>query len=140
MCTIFSNFKDKKPIVYAALYISGPSEDVSKGVKEYIHYDQWTQPDYFANAKTVNYLALACMADYSKSRGGYFGIKTDKEGKLLEGAVSNIAYVLKDGSFGYPPLSKTIRGTTLTKAVKILQESNTVKEIKELEFTLDDLN
>ena len=60
------------------------------------------------------------MADYSKSRGGYFGIKTDKEGKLLEGAISNIAYVLKDGSFGHPPLAKTIRGTTLTKAIKIL--------------------
>ena len=31
--------KDKQPIVYAALYISGPSEDVSKGVKEYINFD-----------------------------------------------------------------------------------------------------
>lgn len=82
----------------------------------------WTKPHYFSNAKTVNYLELATMADYSKIRGGYFGIKTDSKGILLEGAISNIAFLLKDGRFGHPPLARTIRGTTLTKAVKIVAE------------------
>lgn len=80
----------------------------------------WTNPNYFSNAKTVNYLALATMADYSKSRGGYFGVKVDQNGNLLEGAISNVAFVTKNKIFGYPPLSKTIRGSTLTKAIKLI--------------------
>lgn len=66
-------------------------------MKEYIHPEMWTNPNYFSNAKTVNYLELATMSDYSKSRGGHFGIKTDSKGFLLEGAISNVAFVLKNG-------------------------------------------
>lgn len=100
----------------------------------------WTTPNYFSNAKTVNYLDLATMADYSKSRGGYLGIKVDPQGNLLEGAVSNIAFVLKDGTFAHPPLTKTIRGSTLSKALKIVDNhlipDGMIKSVREIELSI----
>lgn len=62
------------------------------------------------------------MADYSKMRGGYLGIKTDQNSVILEGSISNIAFVLEDKTFAFPPLEKTIRGVTLTKALKIVED------------------
>ncbi|CAD8121514.1 unnamed protein product [Paramecium sonneborni] len=136
---------NKESIVYAALYINGNvNDDSDKGVKEYIHLDMWTQPNYFSNAKTVNYLELATMADYSKVRGGYFGIKVDPQGNLLEGAISNVAFLTKDNTFGYPPLNKTIRGNTLNKALKIVDSDllpkNVVKEVKEIELNIKNID
>lgn len=104
----------------------------------------WTKPNYFSNAKTVNYLELATMADYSKTRGGYFGIKVDPQGYLLEGAISNVAFILADNTFAYPPLSKTIRGNTLNKALKIVENdllpNGTISSIKEYELNIKDIS
>lgn len=61
------------------------------------------------------------MADYSKNQGGYIGIKLDEDGNILEGAIANIAYVLNDDTFAYPPQSKTIRGTTIKDAIEIVK-------------------
>lgn len=73
------------------------------------------------------------MADYSKVRGGHFGIKVDPHGNLLEGAISNVAFMTKDHVFAHPPLSKTIRGNTLNKALKIVEgeliPNNNIKAI-----------
>lgn len=90
----------------------------------------WTDSDYLSNAKTVNYLVNSIMADYSKKNGGYIGIKLDKDGHVLvifhffickEGAIANIAFVLNDGTFAYPPMHKTIRGTTLRDSIEIVR-------------------
>lgn len=78
-------YKDKTPVIYAAIYIFNTLyfEKLYKGVEEFILKDLWTDKDYLAQAKTVNYLENSIMADYSKRQGGYQGIKLDLEGNLL---------------------------------------------------------
>lgn len=81
---------------------------MKNGVKEFTNKEIWTNPYYFANAKTVNYLAPAISADFSKKNGGYVGIRFDEKGNILEGTITNIGFVLKDNSFAYPSMKKTI--------------------------------
>lgn len=115
---------------------------MEKGCKEYIHRELGLNENYLANAKTVNYLENSLIADYSRSRGGFRGIKIDKEGNLLEGSISNIAFVMKDKSFVYPPLEKTIRGNTLSKVKEILEKDlmgTLVERIEERDVNLKEL-
>ena len=69
----------------------------------------------------MNYLAPAISADFSKKNGGYIGIRFDKKGNILEGTITNIGFVLKDNSFAYPSIKKTIQGTTLRNVIEIVK-------------------
>jgi hypothetical protein len=46
---------------------------------------------------------------------------TDENGYLLESPMSNIAFVLKDGSFNVPPFDKTLVGTTVLRIMDFVQ-------------------
>lgn len=67
-------------------------KEVSKGVKEYVTMTVEGTNEY-VHAKTVNYLDNAVMANRSKEKGGYQGIKALKNNVLLEAASANIAFV-----------------------------------------------
>lgn len=49
---------------------------------------------------------------------------------------------MKDGSFGYPPLNKTIRGTTIKSAIEIVNRdliSLNVTGVKEMDLKSEDV-
>jgi len=68
----------------------------------------------------------------------------DEGGNILEGAIANIAYVLNDDTFAYPPQSKTIRGTTIKDAIEIVKNklipNNMVTKIIEMELNINDVH
>lgn len=51
-----------------------------------------------------------------------------------EGSISNIAFVLKDGTFAYPSPEKTIRGTTLKYAIELISKELVPNLIKTIEI------
>jgi branched-subunit amino acid aminotransferase/4-amino-4-deoxychorismate lyase len=74
-----------------------------------------------SSSKTTNYLINALVTKKAKELGGYLGIMTDENGYLLESPMSNIAFVLKDGSFNVPPFDKTLVGTTVLRILEYVQ-------------------
>ena len=74
-----------------------------------------------SSSKTTNYLINALVCKKSREQGGYLGIMTDDEGNLLESPTSNIAFVLKDGSFNVPPFDKTLVGTTVLRVMEYVE-------------------
>jgi len=74
-----------------------------------------------SSSKTTNYLINALVCKKSREQGGYLGIMTDEEGNLLESPTSNIAFVLKDGSFNVPPFDKTLVGTTVLRVMEYVE-------------------
>jgi branched-subunit amino acid aminotransferase/4-amino-4-deoxychorismate lyase len=65
---------------------------VSRGVKEYVTMFVDAPKDN-VHAKTMNYQQNAVMANRSKEKGGYQGIKALKNNVLLEASSANIAFV-----------------------------------------------
>ncbi len=59
------------------------------------------------------------MANASKMKGGYVGIKAFENGVLLEASIANIAFIF-GREFASPRLQTVIKGTTLTKLLKYL--------------------
>jgi branched-subunit amino acid aminotransferase/4-amino-4-deoxychorismate lyase len=75
-----------------------------------------------SSSKTTNYLINALVCKKSREQGGYLGIMTDEDGNLLESPTSNIAFVLKDGSFNVPPFDKTLVGTTVLRVMEYVEK------------------
>lgn len=113
---------DKKPIFYACTFIPiTPYETLKDGVKEYTVSFGKQEKETISSAKSTNYLENSIVANFSKSRGGYLGIKADEDGNLLEAAIANIAIVLKSNVFLTPPPDKIVEGTTLKKCISYIE-------------------
>ena len=85
--------QDKKPIFYVSVFEPYINYDIEKeGVDEYV-VKIVKQPKELVHSKTVDYTHNALMANQSKKRGGYQGIKALENGVLLEAAVANIAFM-----------------------------------------------
>lgn len=82
-----------------------------------------------ANAKTTNYLINSLYAIEAVKRGGNLGVMIDRNGDILEGPISNIAFVFKNGDFVIPKLTKILRGTTLIECMQFI-EKKLIKEGK----------
>ena len=57
----------------------------------------------------------------SRRKGGFLGIEMDKEGYLLEGSMSTVAVLLKNGDFLVPPPDRILSGTTVLKAFDYIE-------------------
>lgn len=84
---------DKKPILYILVFEPYINEkQINFGVKEYVTKIV-DRPNEHVHAKTLNYINNAFMANQSKIKGGYQGIKALSTGVLLEAASANIAFI-----------------------------------------------
>ena len=72
-------------------YISRSVEEV--GVKDYVVKFVKEIKNELVHTKTTNYLENAMMANASKIKGGYVGIKALESGVLLEASIANVAFI-----------------------------------------------
>ncbi|KAL4457033.1 hypothetical protein ABPG74_014671 [Tetrahymena malaccensis] len=118
---IYSN--DKKPIFYACTFIpTTPYDKLKEGVKEFTVTLGQHEIENIQQAKSISYLENAIIANASKSKGGYLGIKVDENGYLLEASIASIGMILKNKEFVSPPADKIIEGTTLKKCMQFLEK------------------
>ena len=94
------------------------------------------------NIKSNNYLMRSYIATESKKLGGYLAIEADRDGYLLEGSVSTVAVLLKNGDFVVPPFKRIIPGTTAVKILKYVEkeliESGEIKQIVRREIKVEE--
>ena len=114
-------------------------KEVLKGVKEYVtmFVDGTSER---VHAKTVDYLDNAVMANKSKEKGGYQGIKALKSNVLLEAATSNIAFVFGK-EFATPRFEMVVKGTTIIKSLQFmekLKEEGTIDKISLRDITIEE--
>ena len=86
--------KDKKAVFYVFVfqpYINRSVED--DGVKQYVVKYVKDLKNELVHTKTTNYLQNAMMANASKKKGGYVGIKAFQNGVLLQASIANIAFI-----------------------------------------------
>ncbi|EGR30778.1 zinc-binding dehydrogenase family protein, putative [Ichthyophthirius multifiliis] len=121
---------DKQPIFYCCTFIPNTNVEIlNKGVKEYCVQLGEQQENMIKSAKSTNYLENAIIANTSKQKGGYQGLKIDENGNVLEAAMANIGIVLKNQEFWTPPGEKIVEGTTLKKCFQFMKEELIPKKI-----------
>ena len=97
-------------------------------------------PKELVHSKTVDYTHNSLMANESKKRGGYQGIKALKNGVLLEAAVANIAFMFGK-EFATPRFETVIEGTTIKKLLKYveqLKEQGLIDKISQRDITIEE--
>jgi 4-amino-4-deoxychorismate lyase len=65
----------------------------------------------------MQYIVNALMANYSKRRGGYQGLKLNDKKQVLETAMANIALITRDGIFVAVPPEHILEGTTIKRVM-----------------------
>ena len=86
------------------------------------------------NIKSNNYLVRSYIATQSKNKGGYLAIEADKDGFLLEGSLSTVAVLLKNGDFVVPPVDRIIPGTTAIKIFKFIEQEVVPKQLLSIDY------
>ena len=97
-------------------------------------------PKEMVHSKTVNYVENSMMANESKLRGGYQGIKALENGVLLEASMANIAFIFGK-EFATPHFSTVIEGTTIKKLLKYvneLKEEGVIESISFRDITIEE--
>lgn len=79
----------------------------------------------------MNYLYRSYCASEVKTKGGYLGIESDKDGYMLEASCATIGVLLESGEFVIPPFDRILSGTT---AIKILNYINNEIIPNKIEF------
>lgn len=86
------------------------------------------------NIKSNNYLVRSYIVTQSKNKGGYLAIEADKDGFLLEGSLSTVAVLLKNGDFVVPPVDRIIPGTTAIKIFKFIEQEVVPKQLLSIDY------
>ncbi len=80
------------------------------------------KPPYFAHVKSCNYLPNVLMSLEAVEQGVDFTVSVDEEGYLGEGPTENIAIVTNAYEFLVPRFGKTLRGTTISRVMELIQD------------------
>jgi branched-subunit amino acid aminotransferase/4-amino-4-deoxychorismate lyase len=78
--------------------------------------------DNVVHSKNTNYLINSIVTKKAKQDGGYLGIMVDENGHMLESPISNVAFLLNDGTFSVPPFEKTLAGTTVIRCMQYIND------------------
>jgi branched-subunit amino acid aminotransferase/4-amino-4-deoxychorismate lyase len=116
-----------------------PREKYEKGVS-LITSAVPIKTDYFANIKSCNYLPNVLMKKEAEDAGVEFTVSVDENGFLGEGATENIGIITKDKEFFVPRFARTLRGTTVTRAMELaesLVRSGELKAVGEANITAE---
>ncbi len=76
---------------------------------------------WMAQVKSCNYLPNVMMKIDSIKRGWDFAIGFDQRGFVTEGPTENIAILDSRGAFVYPKFESSLRGTTLSRLIEIIE-------------------
>ena len=130
----FFFIKDKKAVFYVFVfepYINRSVEE--EGVKDYVVKFVKDIKNELVHTKTTNYLENAMMANASKIKGGYVGIKAFESGVLLEASIANIAFIFAK-EFATPRFETVIKGTTIIKLLKYIEQLKEEGLIEKISF------
>ena len=78
--------------------------------------------DNVIHSKNTNYLINSIVTKKAKSQGGYLGVMVDEYGNMLESPISNVAFVLHNGTFSVPSFEKTLAGTTVIRCMQYVND------------------
>ncbi|MCL5267932.1 MAG: aminotransferase class IV [Bacteroidetes bacterium] len=79
------------------------------------------RPPVSPQVKSVDYLSNALMELSARNSGADAAIALDASGNITEGSNKNVAIVDGDGVFRFPPPEKILRGTTLMRALELVE-------------------
>jgi 4-amino-4-deoxychorismate lyase len=77
---------------------------------------------FWANAKTCNYLPNVMMKKEAVDRGLDFTISLDESGFLAESSTENFALVNSRSELLIPSFTRTLRGITITRVMKLAEQ------------------
>jgi branched-chain amino acid aminotransferase len=97
-----------------------PAEAFAKGVTAF-RTSIPAKQNYLARIKSIDYLPNVLMRREATERGEDYPVCYDDKGFLAEGATENICLVDAQGRFIVPELNNALRGTTLMRAVELIQ-------------------
>lgn len=98
-----------------------PPEAFAKGVTAF-RTSIPAKQNYLARIKSIDYLPNVLMRREATQRGEDYPVCYDDKGFLAEGATENICLVDAAGRFVVPELVNALRGTTLMRAVELIQD------------------
>lgn len=110
----------------ASLYIVAygchwPSEELFETGVTTFRTSVPAKQSWMARIKSTNYLANMLMKREAVEKGYDFPLCFDENDFLAEGAVDNVALVDQGGRLVIPELTNALRGTTLMRAVDLIQ-------------------
>lgn len=111
------------PSLYIVAYRSHPVSEAkyAKGVTAFKTSVPAKQP-YMATIKSVNYLPNMLMKRESVEKEMDYSLCFDEHGCLAEGATENVCIVTGDGKVVVPEFTNALAGTTMLRAVELIQD------------------
>ena len=119
-------------VVTAKLHVPA-EEEYSRGVSVKCSSVPPKKP-YFANVKSCNYLQNTLMKKEAVDADVDYTISLDEQGFVGEGASENIAIVNQDGVLKLPSFGRILKGTTVSRAVEMLEEQGARGRIQAISF------
>ena len=97
-----------------------PAASFAKGVTAF-RTSIPAKQNYLARIKSIDYLPNVLMKREATARGEDYPVCYDDKGYLAEGATENIGIVDAAGRFVVPELTNALTGTTLLRAVELIE-------------------
>ncbi len=90
---------------------------------------------FFANVKSCNYLPNVLMNKEAVDCGVDFTVAMDENGYLAESSTANLGIVTEDRALLVPRFDRTLRGTTLVRALELAQSLVAAGELAKIDET-----
>lgn len=84
--------------------------------------------DFFANAKTCNYLVNVMMKKEAIDAGFDYAVALDENGAIAESSTENIAFLRRNGELVCPPFQRMLKGATLNRLMELAVNDGIVVE------------
>lgn len=106
--------------IVAYRFHARPAASFTKGVTAF-RTSIPAKQNYLARIKSIDYLPNVLMKREATARGEDYPVCYDDKGFLAEGATENICIVDAAGRFVVPELTNALTGTTLLRAIELLE-------------------
>jgi branched-subunit amino acid aminotransferase/4-amino-4-deoxychorismate lyase len=80
------------------------------------------KPKRLAELKSNNYMLNCLTGMEAKERGGFMGLQTFPDGRIAEGPVNSIAFILPGKVLVTPPFEGILTGTGMERALTIAEK------------------
>jgi branched-chain amino acid aminotransferase len=98
-----------------------PAEAWEQGVTS-VRVETPAKQGYLSQIKSVDYLPNVLMKREAVLKGADFPLCFDEHGYLAEGATENVCLVSRSGDIVVPELRQALRGTTLMRALELVED------------------
>lgn len=129
--------------IYAAITRIKPptAEQYQNGVRAMLSTVSAKEP-FWSQIKSNNYLQNVMMKKECNDKGYDIAISVDARGRVCEGATENLLIVSADNDVLVPHFDYTLRGTTVTVAMKIaevLKGEKVIRDVRLADLTIADV-